>query len=70
MSAIAYAHPPSNIKLAYKQDEQVFTLNINHRITEKAHFIKQIQIRLNDSEEAIQSKTFPFQNNKNKTRMI
>ena len=58
----AYAHPPSNINLEYKESKEAFTLIINHRVASKRHFIKQIVIKLNGKE--IHSKTFNFQNNK------
>ncbi|MFH1092662.1 MAG: hypothetical protein V1739_00745 [Candidatus Omnitrophota bacterium] len=63
LSQNAYAHPPSNINLAYNKSSQAFTLTINHRVSEKGHFIKQITVMLNGKE--IQSKTYAFQNNKN-----
>lgn len=62
LSQNVYAHPPSSIDLAYNKNSQVFTLTINHLIAGKGHFIKQITINING--EKIQSKTYPFQNNK------
>ena len=58
----AYAHPPSAINLVYNGNKQEFILTINHRVSGKGHFIKQISVKLNGEE--IQSKTFRFQNNK------
>ncbi|MCG2712103.1 MAG: hypothetical protein L6416_07250 [Candidatus Omnitrophica bacterium] len=63
LSRNAYAHPPSDINLAYSQSKQAFTLTINHRVSGKGHFIKQITVKLNNND--LQSKTYQFQNNKN-----
>ncbi len=62
LSASAYAHPPSKVTLEYKKTQDVFTLIINHRVTSKRHFIKEIVIKLNG--EKIRTKHFAFQNNK------
>ena len=62
LSTAAYAHPPSKITLSFKESSQDFTVTVNHRISEKGHFINQIKVFLNGEE--IESKKFTFQNNK------
>ena len=59
---VVYAHPPSNIDLKYNEAKKTFTLIINHRVSNKSHCIKQIDISLNNEE--MESKTFNRQINK------
>ena len=58
----AYAHPPSNINLTYSESKHSFRLIVNHRVSGRGHFINKIIVKLNG--EDLQSKTYPFQNNK------
>jgi desulfoferrodoxin (superoxide reductase-like protein) len=64
-----FAHPPSSIDVQYNKADNAIMVSVTHHISSKpheknrTHFIKEISLRLN--EQAVDSKTFSYQNNPN-----
>ena len=62
VSAIAFAHPPSDIKIRFDEKTKTLTAVIEHRVSNpKTHYIKQVDIGLNGKE--IQMLPFQKQDN-------
>lgn len=50
-SSLAFAHPPSNIKIQFDEKTKVLTATIKHRVSNPAtHYINKVDIGLNGKE--------------------
>nr|MBU1328053.1 hypothetical protein [Candidatus Omnitrophota bacterium] len=51
VSSVAYAHPPSDIKITYDTKTKILKAVITHNVSDiKKHFIKKVDIGLNGKE--------------------
>ena len=51
LSATAFAHPPSDIKISFDPETKLLSAIIEHRVSSpQSHYIKKIDIKLNGKE--------------------